>query len=115
MSTLTSINNVNLTAVLTVFQDRLKGLLGDRIKEIVLYGSYARGEQNSESDVDILLITANKLDSSEKSRLAGIENEILINYGIYISVIPETEEFFNRYSWIPFYQNVHKDGIRLYG
>ncbi|MDO8753653.1 MAG: nucleotidyltransferase domain-containing protein, partial [Anaerolineales bacterium] len=36
------------------FQNRAVGLFPDAISRIVLYGSYARGQATSESDVDVL-------------------------------------------------------------
>ena len=41
------------------FVRKVNNLLGDRVKRIVLYGSYARGEQNLSgevSDIDIMIL-----------------------------------------------------------
>ena len=35
---------------------RLVDLLGDMIFKIILYGSYARGDFDSESDIDIMML-----------------------------------------------------------
>ena len=32
-----------------------KGILGDKLRNIILYGSYARGDFNNESDIDTRL------------------------------------------------------------
>ncbi len=34
----------------------LEGLYGDRLRGVYLYGSYARGNQNSDSDIDVLVV-----------------------------------------------------------
>ena len=34
----------------------LDGVYGDRLKGLYLYGSYARGEEDTESDLDILVV-----------------------------------------------------------
>jgi len=39
--------------------------------EIILFGSYAKGTQNSDSDVDIAVIIENAMDRQEKLRVLG--------------------------------------------
>lgn len=39
-------------------KDSLKGLMGDRLKGFLLYGSRARGDHQDESDIDIAIIVA---------------------------------------------------------
>ena len=43
--------------VIQEFVGKVNDLLGDRVKKIVLYGSYARGDFNEESDIDIMILT----------------------------------------------------------
>jgi predicted nucleotidyltransferase len=40
--------------LLTVLRTGLEGLYGTRLRGVYLYGSYARGEAESESDVNVL-------------------------------------------------------------
>jgi hypothetical protein len=44
--------------------ERLKESLGESLVSFVLYGSYARGQIDPESDVDILIIAEGLSDSS---------------------------------------------------
>ena len=37
-------------------------LLGERLKKIILYGSYARGDYNSSSDIDIMILTDDEIE-----------------------------------------------------
>ncbi|WPX07782.1 nucleotidyltransferase domain-containing protein [Anaerocellum danielii] len=43
----------NYQDIINEVVEELKGLYGDKLKKIVLYGSYAKGTQNEESDIDI--------------------------------------------------------------
>jgi predicted nucleotidyltransferase len=43
------------TAVLKL-EEELKALYGDRFRRLLLYGSYARGDQRDGSDVNLLLL-----------------------------------------------------------
>ena len=48
-------NNVN--EEIQKFINEVKKILGDRLKKVILYGSYARGDYNKKSDVDIMILT----------------------------------------------------------
>ena len=43
--------------VINEFVIKVNELLGDRVKRIVLYGSYARGDFSDSSDIDIMILT----------------------------------------------------------
>jgi len=43
---------------LKVFLEKLKELLGEQV-EVVVVGSYARGTQTPESDVDVVVVVLN--------------------------------------------------------
>ena len=88
---------------------------GGKIHDAILYGSYARGEQNAESDIDILLtadlsqeqIAAHRRAVSAVSSALSLEHDVTVS----IHVVPLTQ--FQRYAdFLPFYQNVLKEGIR---
>jgi predicted nucleotidyltransferase len=101
--------------VLDYLKIELCELLKDRLKQLILFGSYARGNLNDESDVDFLLVTSTKLTAEEKEKITEIELNVLTQYKLFITVIPEVEEFVTNYSWLPFYRNIEKEGILLYG
>lgn len=46
----------------------LEGLYGDRLYRVVLYGSYARGEETPESDVDVMVVLEGEVDPWEEIR-----------------------------------------------
>ena len=82
---------------------------------IILYGSYARGDSNSDSDIDILIL----LDKKNVTR----DDEIKIKYPLYdiefdtgqiISPLVISKKKWNTLHRItPFYYNVTKEGVVL--
>lgn len=103
---------------LVEFNKQVQELLGNRLKKIILYGSYARGDYNEKSDVDIMIIT----DLSEKEieeyrdKISDIAFDIELNNNIILSPIIKNEEMFNkRITYIPFYKNVDREGVVLVG
>lgn len=64
----------------------LEALYGSRLQSVYLYGSYARGEQDAESDVDILIILS-QYDrySAEIERTGEAVSSLSLKYGISIS------------------------------
>lgn len=85
----------------------------DGIKEIILYGSYARGKAKSNSDIDVLIITADDLNPLEvRDSLSDFLLDVLIEKGELISVIVLPESFFKNHQY-PFILNVKREGVRV--
>ena len=87
----------------------------DRFCDAYLYGSYARGDFDEESDVDIL-ITLNVEPSDIancRNDISEIISDISLEHDITVSVALKPIEQFNKYQNIlPYYQNVLKEGIK---
>ncbi|MEW5842684.1 MAG: nucleotidyltransferase domain-containing protein [Bacteroidota bacterium] len=95
-----------------------KHLLGDNLKKIILYGSYARGDYDKESDIDFAAITNIKNEdlNAFTNEIGEIITDLTLKYGILVTLILLNEEIFNGYGTVlPFYDNIVKDGIALYG
>jgi uncharacterized protein len=96
-----------------------------RIKEIVseidpeatviLYGSYARGEQKKDSDIDILiLVNLEKVSYTDEKRIKYPLYDLEFETGKVISpVVFSRNDWEIRHKITPFYRNVKKEGILL--
>jgi len=94
-------------------KEHLAGLYGDRIKEVILYGSYARGEATRDSDVDVLVLVDESLDPSEvRASLSELLLDILLEEGELVSVVVLPESMFETRNY-PFILNVKREGIRV--
>lgn len=89
---------------------------GNAIVSILLYGSYARNEENNQSDVDIVaIVKGNREELQKKLRIVweesadiGLENDVVVSP----TVVPFDE--FERYrTSLPYYMNIEKEGIKV--
>ena len=102
--------------ILEDFLEEVKETLGNRLKKIILYGSYARGDYNKNSDIDIMILTDLTPEEISKYSLIIWEKcaDIEIDNGIVISPLIRNLDNFN--SWLnvkPFYMNIANEGFVL--
>jgi len=81
--------------VLRELKDVLKLVLGDRLVRFVLYGSRARGDYDSDSDLDVAIVVRD-LTRVLKHQILDIVAEIEFKYLIPISTLVLSEEDFDR-------------------
>lgn len=95
----------------------IKKIYGPHLRRIILYGSYARGDNTPDSDVDIMIL----LDMSDlelkvySQQLSYMTYDFNMDNDRNIKPIAKSESHFNK--WIenyPFYANIHREGVILY-
>lgn len=102
----TNSSSINLTLVpwlspielstLHRYVQEIRSRYGDRVLQIILFGSRARGGGNEESDMDVaVIITAN--DPVLRRRLYDIATELWLDSEIKISPLILSEEEFQSY------------------
>lgn len=109
-------NKVNV--ILKQFIEEVSKLLGNRLKKVILYGSYARGDYNKNSDIDIMILTDLNDQELAKYRMKirdlacdlEAENDIIIS-----PLVRNIEKYNNRIDVVPFYMNIQKEGVILHG
>lgn len=105
-------------SILDKYIYKLHEIYGSKMKAVILYGSYARGDYTAESDIDIMLLV--DMPAKEISKLFAKTSDMTYDFNFDnntdISLIVKDINQF--YKWVmvhPFYQNVHKEGVVLYG
>jgi len=91
------------------FVQALKSKYRDRVRRIILFGSYARGDYTEESDIDILIVGDVDFDY-----IIDLCTKLLLKYGVVINAIIESEEQFNKKINWSFHRNVLDEGKVLY-
>ncbi len=106
-----------LQTVLQEVRSASQKLYGDKLNKIILYGSYARGDQTDESDIDIMIVLNCNADEVKKlrSQTAEMSSDISLEQGVFLSVLLRDKEHFeeNR-DFLPFYRNITREGIAVY-
>ena len=83
----------SLRPALSEYARRLREIFGDRVAEVRLFGSFARGEANEDSDVDVLVLI-NGLTDLEIGIAAGESALISVATGLHLAPLPmRTERF----------------------
>lgn len=93
----------------------LRSIYGKTILEVILYGSFARGTQTEESDVDIALILSGKPARSLTDAMIDCVAAHELNCGRVLSVIDIDVGKFDRWGDVlPFYRNIRNEGVVLW-
>lgn len=107
--------NKQLKFLLRDVEIELKAIMGEKLKDIILYGSYARGNYDEESDIDIIALVEENELKSYKEKVIDLEIDLTIKYGLMPSILIENKEYFNKNRKKEFlFQNVLTDGKIIY-
>ncbi len=93
-----------------------KRLLNKNLISVILYGSYARGDFDDESDIDIMIIADIPADECWNYNVQLINDltDLELENGIVISTHIVQAETFNQFkNTLPFYRNVTREGIKI--
>lgn len=91
----------------------LRELYDVRYRGLVLYGSYARGEADTGSDVDLLLLLSGTVEAGKEIRRAsGLVSRLSLDSDRVLSVIPVSAQDY-RSSREPYLENARREGQLL--
>ena len=105
-----------LRSLLPEIEKKIRDCFGDKVVRIIVFGSYARGEYNVESDLDILVIVDDNNLEFYNSKRIELTNYYLDKESILLSIVVENAIVAERYkNHSPFLINVFKEGKVFYG
>ena len=93
----------------------LKNIFKDNLVSIVLYGSFARGTNTADSDIDIAIILKQEYDKVSRDKVIDLAVDIDLKYDTVLSIVDiDYDNFIEWQEVLPFYKNVKKDGVVLW-
>ena len=113
----TQLENPKAQLIASQVSQAARQALGDKLHQVILFGSYARGDYDHESDIDFLvladidnegIVSARKSIQKSLGTL-GLELDILISF-----VVDKADRYNEFVHALPFYTNVKNEGIPLY-
>lgn len=111
------INNIVLAPNQHYALDELRHRLSDKfdVEALILYGSVARGEADEESDLDLLIVTAQPLTRFTRHKITDLVFEVNLRYDTNFStlVVDRTSWEAGTISILPIHDEILKDGIPL--
>lgn len=103
-----------LDIILQKIAEAYRVVYGDNLVKVMMYGSYARGDYDNYSDVDIAAIVRGERQELQKAlkKIWDTSSELELEYETIVSptVIPfdEYEQYRND---VPYYRNIEKEGV----
>lgn len=110
----TCMGNCELSNLLQEIKKEVFLILNDSVIELKLYGSYARGDYDDDSDLDICLIydEANVKDIDDL--ISEISVKYQLKYGIMVNIYDISVSYYNKYKNIsPLIKNIEREGVAI--
>jgi len=104
----------NIRKILRELKKGLQKIYGEKLKAVILFGSYARGEAHPpDSDIDVTIVLKGEFDYWKMNKLASeIVADISLKHDVVISrKLTSDEDYAN--SKFPFYINVRREGVTV--
>jgi predicted nucleotidyltransferase len=99
-------------AILEQFKSILQQTLGDRLVEVRLFGSHARGDANEGSDFDVLVIVDKHTDDVRETVLDA-DVEMMDRYEKLFSALIYDESEWQQARSFPHAWNIEREGVVL--
>ncbi len=105
---------MNLQEIIKELKENIKEKLPGENFKVILYGSYARGKYDENSDIDILIILDSYPDTQKKDKIYEVCSSLNIKYEIWIDVsLISKKEMDTIKGRQPFIQNALREGITI--
>ena len=85
------------------------------VKEVILFGSKARGDDDPESDIDLLLLTTRPIHWKERHSIVEALFDIEMKYDVVISIIVNSVNDWQtgHSSLLPIHEEITQEGIAI--
>lgn len=103
----------NVDTIIKQLKTAIEKLYGKRLKNVILYGSWARHEATEDSDIDVLVILHGKVEpGKEIDRMINIITDLNLKYGVLLTVYPVSGKDYGMLK-SPLLMNVRREGVLI--
>ena len=105
-----------LKKICELTNEKMREIFGDKLVSVILYGSYARGDYEDFSDIDIMaLVDMDKMElGKHRRKVSSFSSNIGLEYDVLLCIKLQDKETFNKWQYdLPFFMNVKREGIIL--
>ncbi len=104
----------SIAPLLAKLISELRSLLGRNLHQVILYGSYSRGDFSGDSDIDVLVLTEGADVKNYNKLAAEISLRYLLEYGKLISLIFKDRNYYDNWkSTMDLFISVEEEGMVL--
>ena len=111
ISMTTNNNDKNLETIKRIIQEQV----GDNLSRIILFGSRARGDNNPDSDYDLMVVVKEEIEREKKQKFSCSIRKTTAKYLIPMDILIRSEEELRKFSNVvgTVIYNVAREGIML--
>jgi len=109
-------NEATLQTVLAEISQKAQETFGGALESTILFGSYARGDYDTQSDIDVMVLVnlpAGEL-SAHRGAVSAFSTDLDLQYGVFTSI--KLQDLATFEAWkdtLPFYRNILEEGVRV--
>jgi len=113
MKTIEELKNANLREALEAVKAEVRRIAGDGAR-LIIYGSYARGEEREDSDVNLMVILPDALKTFEiEDNVRNVIYDAGFNLDMHFSVMVVSETQARKHAGFMVFGGVEREGIAV--
>jgi predicted nucleotidyltransferase len=103
---------IAMDSIVREFADRVRSALGPHLRQLILFGSRARGDARPDSDYDVLVIVDERT-GRERECVLDVTTDLLTRYGALFGCLYRSVDEWRRMEGFPLQMNIAREGVAL--
>lgn len=102
--------------VMKIFAAEAKRIYGDLLRGVYLYGSCARGDYRSDSDIDVIVLLDVPVENigAQRRKIFDVTDRLDWDYDVVIAPVVQSAAVYEKYKSLSgFYRNISAEGVKI--